>query len=45
MVKKSMKKKEVTKRLFLFFSLIFFCFNSADAKIVDTMRHLKKELA
>ena len=30
--KKSMTA--VTKRLFLFFSLIFFCFNSADARIV-----------
>lgn len=43
MVKKSMKKKEVTKRLFLFFSLIFFCFNSADARIVDTIEALKEK--
>ena len=43
MVKKSMKKKEVTKRLLLFFSLIFFCFNSADARIVDTIEALKEK--
>mgnify|MGYP001419500547 FL=1 len=43
MVKKSMKKKEVTKRLLLFFSLIFFCFKSADARIVDTIEALKEK--
>ena len=43
MVKKSMKKKEVTKRFFLLFSLIFFCFNSVDARIVDTIEALKEK--
>ena len=38
-----MKKKEVTKRLLLFFSLIFFCFNNADARIVDTIEALKEK--
>ena len=29
--------------MFLFFSLIFFCFNSADARIVDTIEALKEK--